>query len=1016
MKRLLCRGALIAGVGFLALGGDLLASTQWQWSVDRFLVYAEGPTKPAVPEEVSSAADGLSYQPMPHNTRIEDELHWIAGRYENASLMDPNLGPVVDRPGGGEAYAIFLFSFAGSDGYDPGTEGGYHSLWYGGCQGPASGYLAFNDKGAARSEFFRTMAHELLHAVQRSYYWTWCAIRDRGWVKEGMADGVSQYVFARKFGRDAGARSGIRSAQGLRPYQVPLNFEAGAEGSVPRVATDDSLSRPEIGYATSSFWRFLTEAAGGPAYLGTLLRRSVGGANAPSDALRWLNEGLKADPAFNGDELYALFPEFVTEFASWGGARYTVVAEEDFGDDRDAARREWLRLAFNGCEEIVVRPGDPKSVDLSIDPMAARCVRVRYRAPFVDTPPLIEAVHRSKKPLDGLHLGVAWERGPGGERNCWKRGSTYRPGKRRCVVKAQQLKSTDSRWARDWNDASIPSALTARRKAGTRMADTEKVYVISNVQPKSPWETKAVEVTFRVGLPATELDSGEETGPPKASVPKESEAVREAVEKAKSGEQVSMDEALELVEEMLGGMNPEGPTPEQMYGAFGGVGPPVAIGEMGSFTFERGDGEQVTVQVMPAEDGAQLSFGETGALHGSVSLDTDNTVQNSSLCESTEALIGLVVESSEDRLVLRISADICEWNQATPLSCVDGCPKVDHVGATLMLPAGWRYYASSAPETIVTEGIRDYVRRFTGRDPTRPVTRTDDAPPSAPAPDVTRARNGDRGGSQGDAHEPTEPASTICEGPKVLATGLTEPGDVVMRDGRIFLVDQAEGGRILEVRSDGGKRVLAGNLFPGGRGGMQFPARGLLASGNGLLVAAGNVVKRVTLEGGVATVLETEDFLVFDVAPGLGAYVVAGPSGIGRLDPQAAAIQMLVPVGEQFMMQGLGMPNSLVSKGSAVIFTDGMANLGRFEAGDLSPVATLDSPEGLVGEGDAYVVVEESGRLVRVGENGEVEVVAEDLAQDGWGLSGVTVTEDGYLVTDRSGGRLLKVLRDSDCG
>lgn len=773
MKHLDPRTTLAAVVAAaLLLPAGLRAAGNWE--ADAFMFLGEPDGIPTTAAAASNSGKGVERIDTPVAEVREDQLGRFAAVYQAENLRSPVLDPIGTHANGSKVYGVFYFGFAGSGMNRHRDSGGLYmpipnQSRSAGCRPIRSGFLAINaDKDLADEGRHLTLSHELFHAVQAAYpFRQGCMLYY--WLNEGMAKGVEQWMYARDHnGTEPGEVWGNRGSQGLRPYHVPLHYEPalkrpdGSHVTYPYEVTGNmTITRKQIGYGTASFWRFLIDVAGGLEFLGEMMEAPISDDSAEG-RLAWVDDGFGRTNAFGNDRLYALYPEFVTEFASWGGTRYTKIAYKkdavgEFGSNREEARDVWLRLAFDNCSEVEIGPGETKPVPLDLERVAARCIEVTYTGVEVETTPVVEAVHDVSDALDSLHLGVAWETGPDRDFNCWKEGETYEPGEPRCILKVQQLKSSEGRWARDWNDGPVQPG-----------DDTTRLYVLSNVQKNEPWYTPIIEdLTFRVGLPVTETASGETGGPPDGTALKEDEKMKALAEKSAAGAEISTAEAMEAASEMMQQVM-SGMTDEALYGATGGIGLPIAAVELASFSFALPDGRRVTLQPMPNEDGSQNAFGDTGPLLGALTLESSpSRIDSSTLCESNRARVGSITESTEDRLVIRIAADICRMDTARPMACADGCPQVDRVDATIKLPAGWRYYSSSAPEPVVTEGIRDYIRRFDDVVP-GPSTTPRPAPPlPQPSDDSDSGEDGATGlaredDASDDGEEPQFDCACTC--------------------------------------------------------------------------------------------------------------------------------------------------------------------------------------------------------------------------------------------------------------
>src|SRR5690606_38676339 len=116
------------------------------------------------------------------------------------------------------------------------------------------------------------------------------------------------------------------------------------------------------------------------------------------DALVWLDDFLKTYPHLNGG-LARVFPEFLTDFITWGDNKYS----RSIGGD------VWRRELFDGCTNIVLSPRQPsRSVALDVEMLGGHCIRIQAGNLAPGQLASIKAMVRSGNTelLDSLHLGL----------------------------------------------------------------------------------------------------------------------------------------------------------------------------------------------------------------------------------------------------------------------------------------------------------------------------------------------------------------------------------------------------------------------------------------------------------------------------------------------------------------------------------------------------------------------------------------------------------------------------------
>jgi hypothetical protein len=243
---------------------------------------------------------------------------------------------------------------------------------------------------SAHPQLYHWLAHELFHVVQfaqRSLYLQNPCGPD-AWVYEGTAEAVSLYLTRQKFPNwRPGATGYGKNWYGLRAYHRSF------------AAPPGELAH----YFTSSFWRYLAERyyQGEYGFLQRYFARSSW-QHGVEDSLAWLEHHLRHEPAVTERTqggLYLIFPEFLTQFATWGRARFPEL--EQF----------WLLKAFNGCHTVTLSREAALAMlePLNLEPLSGRCLKVRVSglAPQELAALKVMAFDDELAPLDNLHLGMA---------------------------------------------------------------------------------------------------------------------------------------------------------------------------------------------------------------------------------------------------------------------------------------------------------------------------------------------------------------------------------------------------------------------------------------------------------------------------------------------------------------------------------------------------------------------------------------------------------------------------------
>ncbi len=673
---------------------SVLAAT---WPADRFKVLTRGPTLLEIRRDasvsdvvVSAMFEAGGGGDTPQTLNSAQAAGWgneILAYFKRAGHRPPEL-PVYGEPGQTQYYRLYIFPFADSISRHEYADarGAYGQA----CPGSiALPWISLNHD-LTRSQLpkvqYWSISHEFMHALNYGDKLFDDCVAYAFEISEGIPDGAAAYLANRKWSNFSGGVAISNSASGSRSYQLPLfNFT---------MVPEKQKSTLEIhqGYATSSFWHFLIERFGGLQIIPHFTSESLPTKPDHEAAYRWLDKGLQTWPALSatrttGDQntasdtpgLYEVFPAFIAEFASYGGARYKGFDWRRFGDEQ-AASRAWLTKTLGACKELELTPG--KKIDhvtLTVSAVAARCLRVRYvgfQGPFISK---IEVLHTNLKHMDAIHLGWAWKHGDK-EENCFRKRKAEKQKWPPCTYKAfVQHGPAQGLYARTWPSEDIDPQGSAV---------VERIYVLSNVAV-DPWKTKTLKnLTFKVGV-----SSGVVKGVPAQPV--------QQLNVPRKGAAINPVQRV-------------GPT--QLYGLQ--TNPPLpATGLLGLSLFEpkrESTGTPVTTYTMTFRN---LRYGMTGPVRGMIaassnSADLGRDIVSSAVCKSgPNTVIGEVVQSDEDALHIRLNASLCRAGSDTTAECGSpaGCPVVDTVTGEHHIAFGWRQFPETAATDILTRGTQRYI-------------------------------------------------------------------------------------------------------------------------------------------------------------------------------------------------------------------------------------------------------------------------------------------------------------------
>lgn len=611
----------------------------------------------------------------------EQWLNEIGAIYRKGGHKAPYIEPIV-QDNGTARYRVYIFPFGGSR-YRSGNAddgGGYQTSDC--AEKPEINWVSFNaDKFSLESPLpkrkYWTLSHEMFHALQYGDQLMANCFEGGMWIREGLADGAALYLINKKFPNFSGHIEGSSSAVGLRHYDWPLNFSTGRK-NIGAQSLETKTS-----YLTSSFWRFLPEYFGGVKVLPHLLEKPLARDASEKDLLRWLDERLRTEPNIQTG-LYLVYPHFVTEFASYGGSRYTSFDARSFGKGK-AARMAWLKEGFSGCQEITLTPNNAvQKITVSVNKVAAICIRVQIQGFSGNVTEQIEIVADRLDLLDQLHLGWAWIDAPDGDKNCYEehkaKNSLWPP----CVIKPfSQTGPAAGNYARTW----AANSLDFGESSGT----AEHVYILSNVA-EQPWKTKDITgYAIKIGIASSTLNGGpaEPVGPlPAQRKTRTKNPLRK----------IGRDE--------LYGLQTDPTIPDDTVKGFSVL----------KYAPNRSKGAKAVTSGGYAIQINKLDYKQTGPVTGIVALEPDDPRNQGGSISSIHCKgavtrpIGTVTQSDENAFRISIDTDLCQAGPQTIQQCAGGgCPVVDHASAKVTMAFGWRQFNSTAPTDIRTAGIQRYI-------------------------------------------------------------------------------------------------------------------------------------------------------------------------------------------------------------------------------------------------------------------------------------------------------------------
>ena len=293
---------------------------------------------------------------------METYLKDVGREYQALGLAAPSL-PIIDDGKGGKAYAVHLNDYP-----DTNSSGNSETR---ARYAPDSLYLEIDSSRALvgdklSDQLLEDTAHELFHAVQRSYRSRPGATHGN-WIIEGQAQAIGMDTARKLRGADVHAGTQDDYRLGGREYFLAL----------PTEVHDET-------YRTASFWRYLAETLKpGYGYLAALLAVPFDTAGENADLL-WLDEGLRSS---TGEGLAFHYANFAVSIAGYVPDRLTRAPS----GTPEAAREKWQQRLFGACPTGNLTERSPVGVVRSrFQKNSARCFNA-YIEPSATAPASAQA-------------------------------------------------------------------------------------------------------------------------------------------------------------------------------------------------------------------------------------------------------------------------------------------------------------------------------------------------------------------------------------------------------------------------------------------------------------------------------------------------------------------------------------------------------------------------------------------------------------------------------------------------
>ena len=561
-------------------------------------------------------------------------------------------------------------------------------------------------------QLYYILAHELVHVVQNAQQFRYLANTDDcnlpGWLGEGTADALAVYLTHKHFpGYYPPISLGIgKNIHGLRPYDKNLAWQ-------------NSSKLPD--YRTSSFWTYLAERyhKGRFDFFGTYFAvpDAKGGRD---DWFDWLNTALMTDDAVKATTkagLYLVFPDFLANYASWGGKKYPHISE-----------KLWLQEAFGGCHTVTLSPQQAsRGLNLELEPLSGQCIRISVEGLNAGQLSAVKLMLRdsSEANLDNLHLApVSMSsnmQGYGLNFNCYDMSKKYPQGS--CLEKP----FTGSKASKGQEAASfVKTWLSLPQESAT--GSYENLFILAH-SPLNPSQQNHAnrakqKVTLNIGLETSSFVSTVKPAGPKTQGrvmnPAASNADELGATPMKGGEAAGNLAGImsnpDLMSQMMFLM-PQMPIDmgAVMSGAgFNGLNQ-LVLEEVNMQDDELEPGLSFSITLMPPG----IPFGASGNFKGVAMgmlepqaglegiffpwpMPNEGEVPENALVE--------VLEYTDTLLHLKLSGTVCQWGniERDSSGTVTGCSKLDSFSGEIKKPFGWLYDLEQTFSSIDTPGMEVY--------------------------------------------------------------------------------------------------------------------------------------------------------------------------------------------------------------------------------------------------------------------------------------------------------------------
>ena len=341
-----------------------------------------------------------------------------------------------------------------------------------------------------------TLIHEVVHAIQAAGMNANCANAPK-WLEEATADGIAYYLLSK---RKDDVFNRFDFARNDRRWDAPLD-----PGGVTASGTS-----PTYRYATGSFIRYLLEASesGGNPDM-RILRQILSTPNAQVRSRAGVLSTIDlAIENFTGDrDLYRVFPEFLTEMASYGGSRYRVshrgMASMATGASQAVPLdiHRWMKDRFRDCVEYSIQPGEAIPDTVEVRQLAGECVKVSWSG-FTNPVALQFYAETTDDRQAHLHLGEAYRSDPNGVKRCYD-DVTSKLGRRISMKMAR--KCILRRASHEVSGGGAPDSDTGLWTSDFNLVGEGFAYFVVTNIAKDPIETE--DITFNLIVGALDVKS-----------------------------------------------------------------------------------------------------------------------------------------------------------------------------------------------------------------------------------------------------------------------------------------------------------------------------------------------------------------------------------------------------------------------------------------------------------------------------------------------------------------------------